>query len=269
MAQRVPLRLGGRISSTTGLALGRIGAFAVSDDGRTFAVVARHVAFAEEDRRIFLNDQEIGKVEQSTVATKQEARRAPICDALVAIDVTADLRPIIIEEAGISVEHFCNDTLDLLDKRVRTISDSDIYASGIVAWVGSRVKVKHRDGSEVHYSDAIEVAFDENGGSGLAKGDAGMPIVTLDGALVGLAISGTSSRCFVAPIAPFLKQHRLQLYHPGSPQAGNESQVDKVTSGLRDVASNLSEWLAESKRLKPLFHRSSLGEVQIVLEGAE
>lgn len=269
MARGHPLRMGSRISSVTGVASGRIGAFARGAGGRIYALVARHVAFAEGDGRVFEHDEELGAAETWRCADTGQQERLPISQTIAAIDVTDACRPIVVEEAGISVTAAYDDPLDTLDLRVRTLADSDSFASGTVAWVGSNVRIRFHDGTEAQYSGAVEVSLDEMEEGGLCRGDAGMPIIDDDGGLVGLVISGTHSRCFVAPVAPFLRQHNLTLYRLSEPSTASKSQVDQVAAGLRDVSSNLTEWMQENQRRTPLFLRSADGEARLVLEGVE
>lgn len=263
-----PLRMGARISTATGVARGRIGGFA-KDGERLFALVARHVALAEGDGQLYLNEQYIGTVDVSGATGMRLDKRSPMSNAIVAMEIAKDHGAIIVEEAGISVTTAYADPVDALDRRVRTLADSDSFASGAVAWVGSRVRVRHADGSEVHYSEAIEVALDDLGEGELARGDAGMPVIDEGGNLLGLVISGTHSRCFVAPVGPFLEAHSLSLYRLSSAPAEVEGRVEQVAAGLRDVSANLTEWRLESRRTHKLFRPTADGVAQLVLEGTE
>jgi GAF domain-containing protein len=264
-----PLRIGAKISSKTGVARGRIGGFARGQDGQVYALVARHVAFAEVDGRIFLHDEEIGTAVAWQVAAGGADDRLPMSQAICAIAISDPKRPIIVEEAGIRIDSYFADPTDSLDRRVRTLSDSDGFSHGIVAWVGSRVRIRYQGDANEHYSGAVEVTFEKSATSGLVKGDAGMPIVDDDGKLLGLAISGTHERCFVAPVAAYLEQHKLRLYRLADSPAQKVAQVEHVAAGLRDVSANLTGWIHESKRGARLFRQTADGEAQLVFEDAE
>jgi hypothetical protein len=273
MAARPPLRIGGQISSATGVARGRIGGFATGHDGRLFALVARHVAHAEHDGLIFNEDEKLGTTrELSIVEQDWDANIPNLAAAIAAVDITDACRPIVVEEAGITVDTYFENPLDALDKRVRTLADSDDCAEGTVVWVGSRVRVLYgEDRPPLRYTDAVEVSFDQPEEVRLARGDAGMPVVDHDGRLVGLVISGTPARCFVAPVAPFLKRHNLTLYSQQGPTAEADEAVpfDQVAAGLRDASLNLSEWIRESAHRPRLFTRTADGGSALILEAAE
>jgi hypothetical protein len=264
-----PLRIGAKISSKTGVARGRIGGFAIGQDGQVYALVARHVALAEVDGRIFLHDEEIGMAVAWQIAAGGADDRLPMSEAICAIAICDPKRPIIVEEAGIRISSCFTDPMDSLDSPVRTLSDSDGFSRGIVAWVGSRVRIRYQGGADERYSGAIEVTFEKSETSGLVTGDAGMPIVDDDGKLLGLAISGTHERCFVAPVAAYLEQHKLSLYRLADSSAEKVVQVEDVAAGLRDVSANLTGWIHESMQGARLFRQTADGQAQLVFEDAE
>lgn len=273
MAARPPLRIGGQISSSTGVARGRIGGFATSDDGRLFALVARHVAHAEEDGEIFNEDEKLGAArELSVVEQCWDANIPNLAAAIAAVDITDSCRPIVVEEAGITVDSYYENPLDALDERVRTLADLEDCAEGTVVWVGSRVRVSYGEGRpSQRYANAVEVCFEQPEDVRLSRGDAGMPVVNHDGRLVGLVISGIPARCFVAPVAPFLKRHNLKLYSQKGPPAEVDQAIpfDQVAAGLRDASLNLSEWIRESTHRPRLFTRTAHGGSALILEAAE
>ena len=263
-----PLRLGARITSETGLATGRIGAFARGEDGQLFVLTARHVLIAEPSRRAYLNTSELGEYADLPVLDDDSDEDANDFSAAIAvIRVSDQASPVVIEEAGITVDDYVEDTFELVDEPVRTVSDTDIFSEGIIVSASRRTFV--RDGAllktTIRFSNAIEIRVDREVGF-LEKGSAGMPIVDGKGRLVGLLMSRSEQGFFAAAVAPFLKRHGLSLHKTKArPTPRAVFDVETINADLRDVSLNLSEWKHQRDGRDSMFRRTPTGELVLEL----
>ncbi|HTU12424.1 MAG TPA: hypothetical protein VMG08_16150 [Allosphingosinicella sp.] len=252
MGTAFPIRLGGRIASETGARLGRIGAFATDRAGRLFALGARHVIEAETSEIIYADGLPLGARFAFGPRQDEDGSFPRMSDAIGAIRLDDSQSTVITEACGFLVEGCIDDAMPLIGDTAFCISSAMSPIRCTVTGVDLSVFVRglpHETPRRLW--GAIEITFEAEDNPTLGKGDAGAPVVDARGNIIGLAISATGRRCYVALLAEYLRDNGLVAkFGAAKPTSSyvSEPSMAYIHATFRAVGEGLSQWANDMRR---------------------
>ncbi|MBO9170033.1 hypothetical protein [Rhizobium sp. L245/93] len=174
-------------------------------EGQLYSVVASHAVEVNSPIRIVGTDTEVGTPIRGQSDTGNEYER----------DISLTLQTLKLS-AGTRVEpkpdfSKLDDPLHYLGKHVRKHSSSGV-TEGVVTAIDSPFYMWAKDGKSVlRYRGAIEISAGEKFAH---DGDAGSPIATSDGNVIGVLIGTADGRYYAAPTSSLKEELNFELASP-------------------------------------------------------